>query len=147
MPAAQINVLSGHPRSALQAAVTAVAAAMVEVLGAPADRLEVWVNEIPADLWAYDGGLADERIAQLGRNNVEVPFVQCTLLAGRPVELMQRYMLAVTDAVAGALGADRERVRVHLELADPDLWTIGGVPASVRRAGELAAHAQQQQQQ
>ncbi len=146
MPAAQINVLSGHPRASLQAAVKGVAAAMVDVLGAPADRLEVWVNEIPADLWAYDGGLADDKIAELGRTNVEVPFVQCTLLAGRPVELMHRYMVAVTDAVASALGADRERVRVHMELADPDLWMIGGVPASVKRAAELAAHQQQQQQ-
>ena len=147
MPAAQINVLSGHPRAALQAAVKGVAAAMVDVLGAPADRLEVWINEIPADLWAFDGGLADERFATHGRFAVETPFVQCTLLAGRPVELMQRYMAAITDAVAGALGADRERVRVHIELADPDLWSIGGVPASVRRADELAARAQQQQQQ
>jgi phenylpyruvate tautomerase PptA (4-oxalocrotonate tautomerase family) len=144
MPAAQINVLSGHPRSAVQAAVKGVAAAIVEVLGAPADRLEVWANEIPADLWAYDGGLADDKIAELGRRQVEVPFVQCTLLAGRPVELLQRYMAAVTEAVASALGADPERVRVHIELADPDLWSIGGVPASVRRAAELEARQQQQ---
>jgi phenylpyruvate tautomerase PptA (4-oxalocrotonate tautomerase family) len=142
MPAAQINVLSGHPRSALQDAVKGVAAAMVDVLGAPADRLEVWVNEIPADLWAFDGGLADEKFAEHGRVAVETPFVQCTLLAGRPVELMQRYMAAITDAVAAALGADRERVRVHVELADPDLWSIGGVPASVKRAAELAARAE-----
>lgn len=147
MPAAQINVLSGHPRASLQAAVRGVAAAMVDVLGAPADRLEVWVNEIPADLWAFDGGLADEKFAEHGRFAVETPFVQCTLLAGRPVELMQRFMAAVTDAVAGAIGADPERVRVQIELADPDLWSIGGVPASVKRAAELAARQQQQQQQ
>jgi phenylpyruvate tautomerase PptA (4-oxalocrotonate tautomerase family) len=147
MPAAQINVLSGHPRASLQAAVKGVAAAMVDVLGAPADRLEVWVNEIPGDLWAFDGGLADEKFAEHGRFAVETPFVQCTLLAGRPVELMQRFMAAVTDAVAGAIGADPQRVRVQIELADPDLWSIGGVPASIKRAAELAARAQQQQQQ
>ncbi len=147
MPAAQINVLSGHPRASLQAAVKGVAAAMVDVLGAPADRLEVWVNEIPADLWAFDGGLADEKFAEHGRFAVETPFVQCTLLAGRPVELMQRFMAAVTDAVAGAIGADPQRVRVQIELADPDLWAIGGVPASIKRAAELAARQQQQQQQ
>jgi phenylpyruvate tautomerase PptA (4-oxalocrotonate tautomerase family) len=143
MPAAQINVLSGHPRASLQAAVKGVAAAMVDVLGAPADRLEVWVNEIPADLWAFDGGLADEKFAEHDRFAVETPFVQCTLLAGRPVELMQRFMAAVTDAVADAIRADRERVRVQIELADPDLWSIGGVPASIKRAGELAARARQ----
>ena len=70
-----------------------------------------------------------------------------TLLAGRPVELMQQAIAAVTEAVAGALGADPDRVRVHVELAEPDLWGIGGVPASVRRAAELAARTAQQQQQ
>ena len=104
----------------------------------------MWVNEIPADLWAFDGGgLADVQFAEHGRVAVETPFVQPTLLAGRPVELMQRYMVAITDAVADALGADRDRVRVHVELADPDLWSIGGVPASVKRAAELAARAPQ----
>jgi 4-oxalocrotonate tautomerase family enzyme len=147
VPHATINVLAGHPRAALQRAVLSVARVMVDVLDAPADRLEVWVNEIPADLWAYDGGLADDSIGTAGRRSVEVPFVQMTLLAGRPLELMQRLIADVTDAVAEALDAERDRVRVHLQLADPDLWGIGGVPASVKRAGELAARAQQQQQQ
>jgi len=56
MPAAQINVLSGHPRSALQAAVKGVAAAMVAFSVAAA--AEALFHGSYDWFWQYPGVMA-----------------------------------------------------------------------------------------
>lgn len=127
MPSAQINVPTGLPRAALRQAVTNVSAALSTVLDAPLDHLWVWVNEVDAELWSGGG-----------------PFVHVTLIEGRPKELLQHLIREITDGVTHALGNDRHAVRVVVTPAHPDLWGIGGVPATVVRAEELAARSRAQ---
>ena len=61
------------------------------------------------------------------------------LMEGRPVEMLHRVMTELSAVVARVLGGDPERVRVQIDHVHPDRWAIGGVPASRKRAGELAA--------
>ena len=49
---------------------------------------------------------------------------------------------AVTECVAAATGCDASKIRIHIARGDPNRWGIGGVPASVLRAAEIAARAQ-----
>jgi len=122
MPSAQLNVPSGLPRAALCQALANVSAALRTVLDAPAEHVWVWVNEIAHELWSGGG-----------------PFIHVTLIEGRPKELLQHLIREITDGVTHALGNDRHGVRVVVTPVHPDLWGVGGVPASVVRAEELAA--------
>jgi phenylpyruvate tautomerase PptA (4-oxalocrotonate tautomerase family) len=61
------------------------------------------------------------------------------LMEGRPTELLHQVMAEMSFVTARVLGGDPQRVRVHIDLTEPDRWAIGGVPASVARAAELAA--------
>jgi len=67
-------------------------------------------------------------------------------MEGRPVELLHRVMAEMSAVVARVLGGDPQRVRVQIDHIHPDRWAIGGVPASVARAGELAQRAAAQAQ-
>ena len=139
MPAAQINVLAGHPRPALRQVLANVSAALSTVLDTPEDRLSVWVNEVDPELWMVNGRPAGEALGEWPRADVEVPFVVVTLLEGRSTAVLQHLVREVTDGVVHALDARRERVRVVLNLISADVWGIGGVPASVVRAEEISA--------
>jgi 4-oxalocrotonate tautomerase family enzyme len=139
MPMAHLNLLRGHPREKLQEVVRQVSAAMARVLGAPVDRLEVWITEVDPDLWCVRGVPASEWLRTEPMSAVEMPFVQLALLQGRPVAQHHALIAEITDILVRVLGADRERIRVYSSDVDPDKWGIGGQPASVRRAAEIAA--------
>ena len=141
MPAAHINVLAWHPRAALQQVIAEVYDAMARVLGAPKERLEVWVTEIDPELWGISGEPASAVLERTARPEVEMPFVQMVLLAGRPAEQHHALIQAVTEIIERVLGAASGRVRIHIAETAPDSWGIGGVPASVARAAEIAARA------
>ena len=64
------------------------------------------------------------------------------LMDGRPKAQLHAMIAAVTESVAAATGCDSSKIRIHIARADPDVWGIGGVPASVLRAAEIAARAQ-----
>ncbi len=142
MPVAHINVLQGHPRSALRQLIAEVSDAMARILQAPKERLEVWVTEVDPELWGVSGEPARDVLARAPRSEVEMPFVQMVLMEGRSREQHHAIIVAVTDIVERVLGANRDRIRVHIAGTDPDRWGIGGVPASVRRAAEIEARAQ-----
>jgi 4-oxalocrotonate tautomerase family enzyme len=80
------------------------------------------------------------------RAQVEMPFIQMVLLAGRPIAQHHALIATITDTVARVLGSQRDRIRIHIAEADPDKWGIGGVPASIRRAAEIEARKQEQSQ-
>ena len=141
MPTAQINVLAGHPRAALRQALANVSAAMSTSLEATPDRLAVWINEVDPALWMVNGRTAEEALASWPRSEIEMPFVHVSVLEGRPTHVMMHLVREITEGVAHALGSKPERVRVVVHTVDPDVWGIGGVPASVLRAEELAARA------
>ncbi len=139
MPVANLHVLAGHPRESLKNWVRETSRALSDILAAPADRLEVWVTEIDPELWGISGNPASEVLAHTPRREAEIPFIKMILMEGRPVEQLHRVIAELTAITARLLDADAEHIRVHIEHAHPDRWGIGGVPASIRRAAELAA--------
>lgn len=139
MPVAHIHLLKGHPRSALRRIIVEVSEAMSRILETPKDRLFVWITEQEHHLRGLGGVPAEERLAQGTLAELETPFVQMVLMQGRPKEQFHAIIAAVTEIVASATGCDARKIRVHIAVADPDGWGIGGVPASVVRATEIAA--------
>ena len=126
MPVAHINVLTGHPRPVLQQLIAEVSDAFASIIGAPKERLEVWVTEIDPELW---GG------------EVEMPFLEMVLLEGRPKEQHHALIAEITAVIERVLGTAPGRVRIHIAEVSPDSWGIGGVPAAVARAAEIEARA------
>lgn len=143
MPVANLNVLKGHPRENLKQWIRDASEAMCRVLEAPADRLEVWVTEIDPELWGIGGEPASDVFARTPREQVEMPFIKMVLMQGRPIEQYHRIIAELTAITAKQLGSDGSKVRVFIADAQPDKWGIGGVPASVRRAAELAQRERQ----
>jgi 4-oxalocrotonate tautomerase family enzyme len=143
MPAAQIFLLKGHERTRLKNIIRETTDAMSQTLGAPKDRLMIWISEIDGDLWGLGGIPASELEANDERKAKEIPFVQMILMEGRPTEQLQKIMAQISEIIARNLEMDINQIRVRIALAQPELWSIGGVPASVSRAKELEARRKQ----
>ena len=139
MPVANIHVLAGHPRPVLKQLVREASATLARTIASPIDRLQVWITEIDPELYAIAGEPADEVLAHTPRAQAEIPFIRLVLMEGRPRETLHQLMTELSAVTARILGGDPARVRVHIDFTHPDRWAIGGVPASVARAGELAA--------
>ena len=139
MPVANLHVLAGHPREHLKQWIRETSNALAEILAAPLDRLEVWVTEIDPELWGINGLPADEVLAQTPRHDAEMPFIRMVLMEGRTTEQLHRVIAELNAITARLLDVDAQRIRVYIAQAHPDRWGIGGVPASIRRAAELAA--------
>jgi 4-oxalocrotonate tautomerase family enzyme len=139
MPVANLHVLAGHPRDNLKQWVRETSNALSDILAAPMDRLEVWVSEIDPDLWGIGGAPASEVLQKTPRHDAEMPFIRMVLMEGRTVEQLHRVIAELNAITARLLNVDAERIRIYIAHAHPDRWGIGGVPASIRRAAELAA--------
>ncbi|PKO31607.1 MAG: 4-oxalocrotonate tautomerase [Betaproteobacteria bacterium HGW-Betaproteobacteria-7] len=139
MPVANLHVLAGHPRESLKNWVRESSRALSDILAAPMDRLEVWVTEIDPELWGIGGDPASEVLAHTPRREAEMPLIQMVLMEGRTVEQLHRVIGELSAITARLLDVDQERIRVHIAHAHPERWGIGGMPASIRRAAELAA--------
>ncbi|MBS1143352.1 MAG: 4-oxalocrotonate tautomerase [Proteobacteria bacterium] len=143
MPVANLHVLAGHPRANLKQWIRETSNALSEILVAPMDRLEVWVTEIDPDLWGISGQPASEVLAHTPRHDAEMPFIKMILMEGRSVEQFHRIIVELNAITARLMEVDPERIRIHIEHAHPDRWGIGGIPARIRRAAELAAPSAQ----
>ena len=141
MPVAHINLLKGHSPEALRQIIVEVSDAMSRILAAPKDRLIVWISEAEPALWGIGGIPASEALASGTHQELEIPFVQMVLMEGRPKEQLHSLMEAITEIVSRCTGTSRDRIRIHIASAHPDNWSIGGVPASISRAKELAERA------
>jgi len=141
VPAAHINLLQGHTRQELREVIIGVSDVMASVLGAPKDRLEVWITEHDPELFGVDGAPASDALVRRPRREVEIPLVLMTLLAGRPVEQHHALIAGITEVIEHVLGTPPGRTRIGITTVSPDSWGIGGRPASVVRAGEIAARA------
>ncbi len=141
MPACNVIVLKGHPLATLKQLIVECSDTLARIIGAPKDRLEVWVTEVEPALWGLSGQPGDEVLQAASRAEVEMPFIRMVLLQGRPVEQHHQLIAEMTAVVARVLGANIERIRLQIDEVHPDRWGIGGVPASVRRAAEIAARA------
>ena len=59
----------------------------------------------------------------------------------RSLEERHRLLAGFTDIVVEVLGVDRNFVRGGIVPVQPENWSIGGEPGSVRRRDEIAARA------
>ena len=141
MPVANIHVLAGRPRSLLKQLLREASTAFARAIEAPPERLQVWITEIDPGLYAIAGEPADEVLQRMCREHAEIPLIRMALMQGRPVDTLHRVMADMSEVVARVLGSDPQRVRVQIDHIHPDRWAIGGVPASVLRADELAQRA------
>ncbi|MDO9029567.1 MAG: tautomerase family protein [Hydrogenophaga sp.] len=141
MPVANIHVLAGHPRPVLKQLLREASAAFARAIDAPPERLQVWITEVDPELYAIAGEPADEVLQRVPRGEAEIPLIRMALMEGRSTEMLHRVMADLSEVVARVLGGDPQRVRVQIDPIHPDRWAIGGVPASLARATELAARA------
>ena len=144
MPVAHIHVLQGHSKQQLRDLVCDVSETVARILQAPKDRLEVWVTEIDPDLWGICGVPASEVLQSAPLEKTEMPFIQMVVLEGRSTEQHHALIREVSAVVNRVLGTELQRIRMHISETKPDLWGIGGIPASVKRAAEIKARAAEQ---
>src|ERR1700757_3465192 len=68
-----------------------------------------------------------------------MPLVRIDIMEGRPPEKIRELHSRVAALVAEILDTRIERVRTYITQFPPEGWGIGGVPADVARADEVAA--------
>lgn len=135
MPIATFHLTEGvNSTEAMQRLLVEASHLYAKVLDSPLERVRAFVDLHPAGLVAVAG----ELVSDTPRN---APFFEFFVLAGRPLRQRHDLMRGFTDLLVDMLGAPRELVRGRAIVLDPDDWAIAGVPASVRRAEEIAARA------
>jgi 4-oxalocrotonate tautomerase len=70
-----------------------------------------------------------------------MPLVRIDIMEGRSPEKIRELHERVAALVAEILDAPIDRVRTYITQFPPHAWGIGGVPADVARATEIAARA------
>ena len=76
-----------------------------------------------------------------------MPLVRIDIMEGRPPEKIRELHGRVAALVAEILDTPIERVRTYITQFPPEGWGIGGVPADVARADEVAARREASAQQ
>lgn len=62
-----------------------------------------------------------------------MPFIDVTLIEGRPPEKLRAFMEALTAAAETTLDAPRDSIRVVLREVAPTHWAAGGETVAERR--------------
>jgi len=68
-----------------------------------------------------------------------VPLVRVDIMEGRPPEMIRELHQRLAELVSEVLDTPIERVRTYITQFPPQAWGIGGVPADVARAEDVAA--------
>ncbi|WP_029890423.1 tautomerase family protein [Polycyclovorans algicola] len=105
-----------------------------DVLKSPVKRIRVVIHLHKRSMAAVGGQL-------LTQGGVAAPFFHFLVLAGRQEAERQALLAGFTDLLVDVLGAERAQVRGGCWPIPPEDWAIGGVPASVLRAREVASRA------
>lgn len=105
-----------------------------EVLKSPVERVRVVALTYKPQHAVVGGHLVSE-------GGPSAPWFHFLVLEGRPQEECQALIAGFTDLVASTLGVERGLVRGGCWPIPAQHWGIGGVPASVMRAQEIAARA------
>lgn len=71
-----------------------------------------------------------------------MPLVRIDIMEGRPPEMIRELHQRVAQLVAEVLETPVERVRTYITQFPPHAWGIGGVPADISRADDVAARRQ-----
>lgn len=103
-----------------------------EVLRCPIERVRAFIHLYRPELIAVGG-------VPVSREEQRAPYFHFIVLEGRSLEDRQRLLRGFTDIVVDVLGVKRDLVRGGVVPVAPEDWAIGGEPASVKRAVEVAA--------
>lgn len=109
-----------------------------EVLQAPIERVRAFITPHAPGRFAVAGQLVADGAPH-------APVFDFIVLEGRPLDQRQRLMAGFTDLLVDILGVRRELIRGSCRRVEPEDWCIGGQPASVLRADEVRARAEQAQ--
>ena len=134
MPIAHFHVVDptpGQQRRIIEEATRIYA----EAFDSDPERIRIFVQAYPATAVGVGGVLVSDGAAP-------APFFTALAMGGRPVQQRQRVLKEFTEMLVEVLGADRESIRGRVVDIVPENWGIGGEPASVLRAAEIAARAE-----
>lgn len=106
------------------------------VLKSPLERIRVLIHQHKPSMVAVGGQL-------LSKGGAVAPFFYFLVLEGRPEAERQALLAGFTDLVVDVLGVERALVRGGCWPIPPQDWAIGGVPASVLRAGEVQSRIEE----
>lgn len=106
-----------------------------EVLKSPLDRVRVFIHYHRPSAVAVAG-------IPMSRGGKAAPFFHFLVLKGRPVEERHLLLTGFTTLLVDLLGAEKALIRGGCWPIPPEDWCIGGTPASVMRAAEVAARLQ-----
>lgn len=133
MPIVNFHLLAGHSSSEQDERLLKEASRLyAEVLEAPMQRVRAFITAHPAGQFAAAG-------EPCSANGLHAPFFEFIVLDGRSLEDRQHLHQGFTELLVKVLGVRRELVRGLCRRVPPEDWSIGGVPASVLRAEEVAA--------
>ena len=102
-----------------------------QTINSPVERTRVFAHMHLAQRVAVGGQLMSDKPAR-------APYFEFVTLQGRPVEERQALLTGFTRILVETLGVDGALVRGACWPVEPENWGIGGVPASVLRAREIA---------
>lgn len=135
MPILNITLVEGQQEQAqIDALMLRCSEFYAELLGAPIERVRVFVNVLPIGQ-ACIGGVLSSAGAPTA------PFFSGLALEGRPIEDRHGILTGITDLLVEIIGCDRAWVRGMVHVVNPENWGIAGVPASVARKAEIDARA------
>lgn len=135
MPVVNFHLLAGHSSAEQDERLLKEASRLyAEVLKAPMERVRALITTYPASQFAVAG-------APCSANGLHAPFFEFIVLEGRSLEDRQQLHQGFTELLVEVLDVSRELVRGMCRRVAPEDWSIGGAPASVLRAGEVAARA------
>ncbi|WP_068804269.1 tautomerase family protein [Thauera phenolivorans] len=135
MPILHFHLAEGHYATEQhERLLTEASRFFADVLRCPIDRVRAFIHLYRPELTAVGG-------VPVSREGTRAPYFSFIVMEGRPLEERHRLLAGFTDIVADVLGVERSLVRGGIVPVQPENWSIGGEPASVRRRDEIAARA------
>lgn len=133
MPIVEYRIPAGHyPGEAVTTLLEKSCDLFAEVLECPLDRVRALAHEVSPHATCVGGTMVSE-------GGMAAPYFTFFLLDGRPEAVRHRLLAGFTDLLVECLGVDRSVVRGAVTIVAPTNWAIGGTPASIVRADEVAA--------
>lgn len=126
---------SRHSTESLTAFLKAATTTFANTLESPQERIRVYLLAVAAEHMAIGGVIRPPA-------DLEAPFFEFYLLAGRPAEHKRRLIEDFTALLANLLGYRASQIRGCCWHVAPDDWGIGGVSAAEIRAREIAIRAE-----
>lgn len=133
MPIAHFHLVDPTPGQQRRI-ITQATRIYAEAFDSPADRIRIFIQSYPATAVGVGGVPVSDGATQ-------APFFTALAMGGRPVGQRHRVLKEFTAMLAEVLDVDPATVRGHVVDINPENWGIGGEPASVLRAAEIAARA------